>query len=101
MERFGRLARVILVIAFIASSVTFVHTQVKPNQLQVFISATDASGAPVTELKPDEIAMAENGAPGTVVSVDKHQLPIKLTLAVDNGRESTQSLASLRTGLTG
>ena len=101
MVRLRPLARLIL-IALIASSVTFAQqAQVKPSQLQAFISATDATGAFVTDLKPDEIAMAENGAPGTVVSVDKHQVPIKLTIAVDNGRESTQAMSSLRTGLTG
>ena len=75
--------------------------QVQPNQLQVFISAIDASGAPVTDLKPEEIAFTENGAPGKVVSLDRHQLPIKLTIAIDNGRESTTALAALRAGLTG
>ena len=35
------------------------------------------------------------------MSLDRHQLPIKLTIAVDNGRESTTALAALRTGLTG
>ena len=77
------------------------QSQVKPNQLQVFISALDASGNAVTDLKPEEISMSENGAPGKVVSLERHQLPIKLTIAVDNGRESTSALATMRTGLTG
>jgi hypothetical protein len=34
------------------------------------------------------------------VSLEKYQLPIKLTIAVDNGAASTQALGSLRTGLT-
>src|SRR5688572_1365609 len=100
MVRPGSLARVLLVITLIASGV--IHAQqVKPNQLQVFISAVDASGAPVPDLKPEEIAFTENGKPGTVASLDRHQLPIKLTIAVDNGRESTTALAALRAGLTG
>jgi hypothetical protein len=40
-------------------------------------------------------------APGKVVSLDKHQLPIKLTIAIDNGKDSTQALSSISTGLTG
>jgi hypothetical protein len=76
------------------------QSQVQPNQLQVFISALDASGNPVTDLKPEEISMAENGAPGKVLTLDKHQLPIKLTIAVDNGREATPALTAMRTGLT-
>ena len=102
MVRPRALARVILALTLIASGVTYAQqNQVKPNQLQVFISATDASGAPVPDLKPEEIAFTENGKPGTVASLDRHQLPIKLTIAVDNGRESTTALATLRTGLTG
>jgi (2Fe-2S) ferredoxin len=99
MVRSGSLPRVLIVITIIASGV--IYAQVKPNQLLVFISATDASGAPVTDLKPEDIAMTEDGAPGKVVSLDKHQLPIKLTVAIDNGKDSTQALSSLRTGLTG
>ena len=45
--------------------------------------------------------MTENGAPGKVLSLDRHQLPIKLTLAIDNGKDSTAALTTLRTGLTG
>jgi hypothetical protein len=99
MVRSGSLARVLIVI-LIASGVTFAQ-QVKPNQLLVFISAVDSGGAPVTDLKAEEIAMTEAGAPGKVVSLDPHQLPIKLTIAVDNGKDSTRALSSLRTGLTG
>jgi hypothetical protein len=88
--------------ALIASSlVAAQQNQLQPNQLQAFISAVDAKGAPVSDLKPEEIAMTENGAPGKVLSLDHHQLPIKLTIAVDNGRDSTTALTSLRTGLTG
>jgi formaldehyde-activating enzyme involved in methanogenesis len=100
MVRPGSLARATLAITLIASGVMYAQ-QVKPTQLLVFISAVDASGAPVTDLKAEEIAMTENGAPGKVVSLDRHQLPIKLTIAVDNGRESINALASLRAGLNG
>ena len=84
-----------------ASAGTRAQQSLQPNQLQVFISAVDASGTPVTDLKAEEIAMTENGAPGKVVSLERHNLPIKLTITVDNGRESVSALAALRTGLTG
>ena len=100
MVRPRSLARVILALALSASGVLYAQ-QVQPNQLLVFISAIDASGASVTDLKPEEVAFTENGAPGKVVSLDRHQLPIKLTIAIDNGRESTTALAALRAGLTG
>jgi hypothetical protein len=98
-----------IVLALVVGAVTLTSSsvaraqqnQLPPNQLQIFISAVDASGNAVTDLKPEEISMQENGAPGKVLSLDKHQLPIKLTIAVDNGREATAALATMRTGLTG
>jgi hypothetical protein len=36
-----------------------------------------------------------------VVSLDRHQLPIKLTIAIDNGKDSVQALSTLKEGLTG
>jgi hypothetical protein len=36
-----------------------------------------------------------------VVSLDKHQLPVKLTIAVDNAKDSTPALSTMKTGLTG
>jgi hypothetical protein len=99
MSRSGSLTRVLIVTLF-ASGVTFAQ-QLTPSQLLVYISAVDGSGAPLTDLKPDEIAMTENGAPGKVVSLDRHNLPIKLTLAVDNGQSAQPALTTLREGLTG
>jgi hypothetical protein len=88
-------------VAVAASAGTQAQQSLQPNQLQVFISAVDATGTPVTDLRADEIAMTENGAAGKVVSLERHNLPIKLTITVDNGRESVSALAALRTGLTG
>src|SRR5262245_39254903 len=100
MARSGLLPRVLIVITFLTAGVTYAQ-QIKPDQLLVFISATDGSGAPLPDLKPEEIAFTENGAPGKVVSLEPYQLPIKLTIAVDNGMDSTTALTSLREGLKG
>jgi len=101
MVRPGSLVRVLLVLLLTASGAVYAQNQVKPNQLLVFISATDASGVPLTDLKPEEIAYTEGGTPGKVVSLDRHQLPIKLTIAIDNGKDSVQALSTLKEGLTG
>src|SRR5215213_6567344 len=96
------LTRVLAVIAVGAIGVASAQqTQLQPNQLQAFISAVDASGALVTDLKPEEIAMTENGAPGKVVSLERYSLPIKLTIGVDNSKDSTIALGALREGLSG
>ena len=76
------------------------HAQVQPSQIQAFLAVVDANGAPVTDLKPEEIAMTENGAPGKVVTLERFNLPIKLTIAIDNGRDSNTALATVRTALT-
>ena len=98
MLRLRSLTRVILAIIFAASGV--IYAQVQPNQLQVFIAPVDGSGAPITDLKPEELAMTENGAPGKVVTLERYNLPTKLTIAVDNGKDSQVALAAIRTGLT-
>ncbi|HKE87482.1 MAG TPA: hypothetical protein VKB50_27180 [Vicinamibacterales bacterium] len=90
------------VVALVASGIASAQqAPVQPNQLQAFISAVDANGAPVTDLKAEEIAMTENGVPGKVVSLERYNLPIKLTIAIDNGKESTPALATMREGLAG
>lgn len=100
MARSGSLARVLIIGTFIASGVTYAQ-QLKPSQLLVYISGVDGSGAPISDLKAEEIAMTENGAPGKVASLERHNLPIKLTLAIDNGKDSQALLSALREGLTG
>jgi hypothetical protein len=87
-------------VAVVLSSLLGIQAQ-GPNQFDLFIHATDASGAPVTDLKPEEITMAESGMPGKVVSVERFNLPIKLTLIVDNGPDSDRVLEPMRAGLTG
>jgi hypothetical protein len=97
----GWLSAFLLGAVTLASSGAVRAQQLQPNQIQVFISAVDASGNPVTDIKPEEIAMTENGAPGKILSVERHTVPIKLTIGVDNGRESATALAVFRAGLTG
>ena len=90
-----------VIIAFAAAGSARAQGQLQPNQLQVFMTASDANGAPVGDLKPEEIAMTENGAPGKVLTLERFTLPVKLTITVDNGKESVSALAALRQGLTG
>lgn len=70
-------------------------------QFQFVVSATDSSGQPVTDLKNEEIRMSENGKPNTVVKIEPFRIPVKLTIAVDNGPLSRDALSHYRSGLTG
>lgn len=69
-------------------------------QIQFVIAAHDASGAPVPDLLPSDIVMIEAKARATVLKVEPHPIPVKLTVAVDNGAFSVDMLAHYRTGLS-
>jgi hypothetical protein len=68
---------------------------------QFFVSARDADGAPVTDLGPEDILMSENGVQQQVAKVEPLAIPMKLTIAVDNGLDSSDVLAHYRSGLKG
>ena len=104
MEWFSRhrrgtqgLARTVVFSLTAAAATAAIYAQ--GNQLQLFVTATDASGALVTDLTAAEISYAENGAPGKVVSLERFSLPVKLTINVDNSSGSVNALAHYRNGL--
>ena len=70
-------------------------------QFQFVVSARDADGKPLTDLKTDEVVMTENGKPNQIVKIEPFHLPVRLTIAVDNGVLSRDSLSHYRTGLEG
>src|SRR5215470_4688961 len=72
-----------------------------PQIFQFYISATNADGMPVKDLRPDDVIMSENGVRQTVAKVEPVSVPIKLTIAVDNGLESADAIAHYRVGLKG
>ena len=72
-----------------------------PQVFQFVVSATNADGMPVSDLRPDDIVMSEDGVRQQVAKVEPVAVPIKLTIAVDNGVESSDAIAHYRTGLTG
>jgi hypothetical protein len=72
-----------------------------PQVFQFYISATNADGMPVTDLRPDDVIMSENGVKQTIARVEPVSVPIKLTIAVDNGLESADAIAHYRIGLKG
>jgi hypothetical protein len=69
-------------------------------RFQFVVSASDAQGQPVTDIKPEEVVMSENGTANKIVKVEPFRIPVKLTIAVDNGPLSREPLAHYRSGLT-
>jgi hypothetical protein len=94
-----RLLAVILVIA--TAGVASASAQTGGNTLQFYVSATDASGRFVDDLQAVDVSMTENGIDQTIARLERVPVPIKLTIAIDNGIESERMLASMRTGLKG
>jgi hypothetical protein len=72
-----------------------------PQVFQFVVSATNADGMPVTDLGPGDIVMSENGVRQTVAKVEPLSVPVKVTIAVDNGLESADAIAHYRVGLKG
>jgi hypothetical protein len=68
---------------------------------QFVVSATDASGKPVTALTAEDVLMGENGVRVPVVKVEPYSIPLKVTVAVDNGSDTVDALGPIRSGLKG
>ena len=86
------------VAALLTSSPVAVHGQ--GAELQLFLMASDATGAPVIDLGPDEVVVTEAGAPATIASLERHDVPVKVTVVIDNGPSSTALLPHYQTALT-
>jgi hypothetical protein len=87
-----------LVLAAAAASSTLLAQA--PGQFQFIVLATDAKGVPVTDVTTADVLMSENGVANQIVKVEPYRVPVKLTVAVDNGLTSADALAHYRTGLT-
>jgi DNA polymerase III delta subunit len=70
-------------------------------QFQFFLSAANASGARVSDLRLDEVAVSEGGRPARVVRIDPVSWPVKVTVMVDNGMGTGNFLVQYRNGLKG
>jgi hypothetical protein len=76
-------------------------TATAQQQFQFFLSAATASGARVTDLKVEEVAVSEGGRPARVVRLDPVAWPVKVTVMVDNGMGTGNFLVQYRNGLKG
>ena len=72
-----------------------------PQVFEFFVHAADSAGKPVTDLRPEDVVMSENGVRQQVVKVERQAVPIKITIAVDNSEDSAEALVHYRAGLTG
>jgi hypothetical protein len=80
-------------VAWLAVTVQAQQTQ------QLFLSMVDPSGAPVTDLRQDEVTVLEDGMKRETLKVEPVNWPIKLAVLVDNGAFANTGLVLLRNGL--
>jgi hypothetical protein len=72
-----------------------------PQVFQFFVTATDAAGAQVTDLRPEDIVMSEDGVRQQIARVEARAVPMKLTITVDNGGDSGDAIEHYHAGLNG
>ena len=72
---------------------------VQAQEYQLFLSVTDANGAPVTDLDEDEIVVQWDGEDADIRSMDPLGWPVQLTILVDNSEGASDGIEDIREGL--
>ncbi len=67
--------------------------------IQLFFSAVDADGKPVTDLRAEEVNIVLDGSACKTTKFEEIAWPVRLTLMVDNGPVHTDALRQLREAL--
>jgi hypothetical protein len=68
-------------------------------QAALFVFAVDRGGVPLLEIVPSDLAIQEDAGRASIVSVRRFGWPLKVTVLLDNGPRTTDSLVHYRTGL--
>ena len=94
--RIGLRPRVMLLIHAVAAALALSGPQAQPLPDQLVIAAvvTDKEGHPVTDLKPDEIVVQENGADRPTVRAERDARPLKVALVLDSSAAMGGAYAS-------
>ena len=75
---------------------TVVHAQ---QPIQVYLSAVDSDGMPVTDLRAEDVAVQVDGSVCKPAKFEEINWPVKLQLMVDNGPVHSDALRQLREAL--
>ena len=67
--------------------------------IQIFLSAVDGAGKPVTDLRAEEVDVQADGSACKMTKFEAVDWPTRLTLMVDNGPVHTDALRQLREAL--
>jgi VWFA-related protein len=77
-----------------ASRGAVVHTQ--STERAMYVSVLDKDGKPVTDLRPDEFVIRENGVRREVLRASRATQPLDLALIIDNSQASSSFTHDLR-----
>lgn len=91
------LRRTLLALASLGLATVVVHAQVRERVL--YVTARDASGAPVEQLVAGDLVVREDGVAREVLRVRPATAPLHVALLVDNSQASTNHIANLREAL--
>ena len=95
-SRLWRVSSAIVVVGIVAGG-----TATAQQQFQFFLSAANATGERVADLRIEEVTVAESGRPARVARLDPVTWPVKVTVMVDNGMDTGNILVQYRNGLKG
>jgi len=86
----------VALVAAVAGAAVALRAQ---EQAALFVFAVDRGGVPLLELAPSNLAIQEEAGRASIVSVRRFGWPLKVTVLVDNGPRTGDSLVHYRTGL--
>jgi hypothetical protein len=95
-SRLWQVSSAIVVVGIVAGG-----TVTAQQQFQFFLSAANATGERVADLRIEEVTVAESGRPARVVRLDPVTWPVKVTVMVDNVIDTGNFLVQYRNGLKG
>ena len=71
----------------------------RPGDRAMYVSALNGQGAPVTDLRPEEFVVREDGIRREVLTATKATDPVTLALLIDNSAAASPYIADIRTAL--
>jgi Mg-chelatase subunit ChlD len=95
-----RPTRAALVLGLVLAATVALVAQ-KLQSRSVFIEAVDATGAPVTDLKPADVEVTEGDTKRQVVRTELGTAPMRIAFLVDTSNQAEQMIGVARTALNG
>ena len=102
VARLRRVAGALLALVLIVWGAPWSTGQAVQAQNQVlFVSVVDANGESVTDLEPDELMVQWDGMDSETLDLEPINLPVRVTVFIDNAEGARDALQHMREGLKG